>query len=84
MPSFSNNDFAELQVATDLRSVLRNIPNTLSRSAPKSVTATYDYDTASVSYEFTERSTSSSSTTTSGTSSTTSGSGSYTTTSSST
>lgn len=82
MPSFGNTDFSELQVATDLRSVFRNIPNTLSRTPPKSVTATYDYDTGAISYDFTERSTSSSSTTTSGTSSTTTGSGSTTTTSS--
>lgn len=58
MPSFDLAAFAELQVASDLRSVLRNVPNTLSRSAPKSITATYNFDAGSVSYEFVERTTS--------------------------
>lgn len=54
MPSFTQADLNELQVATDLKSVLQVIPNKVGKTNAQSITVTYDYMTSDLSYEFTD------------------------------
>lgn len=54
MPSFTQADLNELQVATDLKSILQVIPNKVGKTNAQSITVTYDFMTSDLTYEFTD------------------------------
>ena len=54
MPSFTQADLNELQVATDLKSVLQVIPNRVGKTNAQSITVTLDFLTGDLSYDFTD------------------------------
>lgn len=54
MPKFTQADLNELQVATDLKSILQNIPNRVGKTNAQNITVTYDFMTGDLTYEFTD------------------------------